>query len=81
MLKLYSFFFEGVNVATTLASSLGNKNPFSGSNPTSVLYFSGTFHSNSRGILESFFTPTFYLLDTPANVGGKNNFPLLENDS
>jgi hypothetical protein len=44
---------------------------------TSNLYFSGTFHSISKGILESFLIESFYLLDTPANVGGKNNLELL----
>lgn len=74
---MYSFFLRGVNVVTTLVSSLGSKNAFAGSNATSVLYFSGTFHSNSRGILESFLIDNFYLLDTPVNVGGKKSFPLL----
>ena len=74
---MYSFFLRGVNVVTILVSSLGSKNAFDGSNATSVLYFSGTFHSNSNGILESFLIDNFYLLDTPVKVGGKNNFPLL----
>ena len=74
--RIYSFFFRGVKVVSTFVSSLGSKNAFVGSNATSVLYFSGTFHSNSRGILESFLIESFYLLETPVKVGGKNNFPL-----
>lgn len=65
-----------MNVVTTLVSSLGSKNALEGSNATSVLYFSGTFHSNSRGILELFFMDSFYLLETPVKVGGKNSLPL-----
>lgn len=73
---MYSFFFRGVKVVTTLVSSFGNKNALEGSKETSVLYFSGTFHSNSNGILASFLIASFYLLETPVNVGGKNNLPL-----
>jgi hypothetical protein len=74
---MYSFFLRGVNVATILLSSLGRRYALAGSKVTSVLYFSGTFHSNSSGILASFLIDSFYLLDTPVKVGGKKIFPLL----
>ncbi len=74
---MYSFFFKGVKVVTILISSFGSKKALEGSKLTSVLYFSGTFHSNSKGILASFLIDSFCLLDTPVNVGGKNNLPLL----
>lgn len=77
ILSIYSLFFNGVNVLTTLVSSFGRRYALIGSKLTSVLYFSGTFHSNSRGILASFLIDTFCLLDTPVKVGGKNSFPLL----
>jgi hypothetical protein len=66
-----------VNVHTTFDSSFGNRYDLHGSKNTSPLYFSGTFHSYSKGILASFFMLNFCLLDTPVNVGGKNNFELL----
>ena len=68
-----------MKVVTTFYSSLGNKNDFYGSNKTSSLYFSGTFHSISSGILESFFIDNFCLLDTPTKVGGKKSLLLLPN--
>ena len=40
----YYFFFNGVNVATILVYSLGNRYALVGSNKISFLYFSGTFH-------------------------------------
>ena len=67
---MYSFFFSGVNVHVTLVSSLGIKNDFYGSTNISVRYFSGTFHSNCRGILASFLIDSFCFDETPVYVGG-----------
>jgi hypothetical protein len=75
ILRMYSFFFKGVKVVTTFVSSFGKRYALAGSKLTSVLYFSGTFHSNSKGILASFLIDNFYLLDTPVKVGGKKSFP------
>ena len=77
MLTIYSFLLSGVKVVVTLVSSFGSKYALGGSKQTSALYFSGTFHSNSSGILASFLIDTFYLLDTPIKLGGKNNLELL----
>jgi hypothetical protein len=68
-------------VQTTLDSSFGNKYDFAGSKHTSPLYFSGIFHSYSSGIRASFFILSFCLLDTPVNVGGKNNLELFPKES
>ena len=70
MVTWYSFFFSGVNTATSFASSFGDKIALLGLKLTSFLYFSGTRHSYSRGIRESFFTKNFYLVDTPTKDGG-----------
>lgn len=62
---VYSFFLRGVKTVSTLVNSLGSRYALFGSNETSVLYLSGTFHSNSNGILASFLMLNFYLLETP----------------
>ena len=67
---MYSLFLRGVKVDVILTSSLGSKRDLGGSNWTSVLYFSGTFHSVSIGILELFFMAIFYFVETPMKVGG-----------
>ena len=61
----YSFFLRGVKTATSLVSSFGDRIALLGAKLTSFLYFSGTRHSYSTGILESFFTRNFCLVDTP----------------
>jgi len=63
-----------VKVAVILHSSFGWRNAFVGANLISFLYFSGTFHSYYRGILDSFLTSTVCLDETPTNVGGKKSF-------
>jgi hypothetical protein len=49
---------------------LGMRNAFWGSKNISVRYFSGTFHSNCRGMRASFLIDSFYFEDTPVYVGG-----------
>ena len=71
MLIWYSLILSGVKHAKRLASSFGIKIALDGSNFTSFLYFSGTLHSYSSGILASFLIANFYLVDTPTYDGGK----------
>lgn len=47
----------------------------------SNLYFGGTLHSTSKGIRDSFLIESFYLLETPTKLGGKNSFELFPKDN